>query len=295
MMQWTRDCNQVTKAFEIAYNKLPPTKQYGETQVEELFPDFVTKTKSLLEITTSEYDLQLISCDLSEAEAEKFSVSENAEPMKVTLHFYNNVKRQTSDKILIFLQPVTFSADYNSFAWRVLNPGIQRHQEAILENTFSGSIATYNSPVGDYSEPANLNLGEAKVIKQLGGQSSTITNDTRPVDPNLVGLYNDGEERLSVIWYVNNNKVVQTNNTEYTTFNSGKYSTFQLKQSIYVMLAQEPTETQTYKLQTYGNLQEFAISSSATDMYFEVFTDDKGGDKFKETDKQKFEALQKKT
>jgi hypothetical protein len=83
------------------------------------------------------------------------------------------------------------------------------------------------------------------------------------IDKEQVGLQNDAitpPTNLSVTWYVNGNKVVETNNTSTTTLNPGFKSLFQLKQSIFVFLGQRPTETETYTLSTINKAQEFGSS-----------------------------------
>lgn len=213
------------------------------------------------------------------------------------LHFLNNVARPTSNQILIFLQPTAALENYNFYAWQVLNPSIGSTQMAVLTNIFSGSIATFGDSRGNYSRPVALPLGVPLLITNPNQQSPVIgvpdpSNNQVPAD--AVGLENQAvtpSTDLSVKWYVNNNLVVETNNTAENTLNPGFTSTFELKQSIYCMLAQPPTITATFTLQTFSRMTEFPVPSDATDLYFQVITVN-GVDKFQQITQQQFQQAQ---
>jgi hypothetical protein len=68
-----------------------------------------------------------------------------------------------------------------------------------------------------------------------------------------------------------------------------------LKQSIYCMLAQPPTITSTYTIQTFSQMTEFPVSSAATDLYFEVYTTPKGIDTFEQITQSRFEQAQRRS
>lgn len=219
------------------------------------------------------------------------------------LHFLNNAKDVNSNSILIFLQPTLALENYNFYAWSVLNPSIGSTQTAVLTNSFSASIASFGDSKGDYSRPVALpTLGKPYLVMNPNNQSPAIgvpdtTNTQVPAD--AVGLENEATTPptdLSVKWYVNNNPVVETNNTPSTTLNPGFTATFELKQSIYCMLAQAPTVTSTYVLQTFSHMTEFPVPSNATDLYFEVTTDPTTKiDSFQEVTQDKFLQAQQNT
>lgn len=215
------------------------------------------------------------------------------------LHFLNNTAAPTSNVILIFLQPTGALENYNFYAWEVLNPSIGSTQMAVLTNSFSGSIATYGDSRGNYSRPVALPLGVPLLVTNPNNQSPVIgvpDQNSTQVPADAVGLENQAvtpPTDLSVQWYVNNNLVVETNNTQTTTLNPGFISTFELKQSIYCMLAQPPTVTSTYTIQTFSQMTEFAVPSDATDLYFEVYTDPKTGiDSFESITQSQFQQAQ---
>jgi hypothetical protein len=214
------------------------------------------------------------------------------------LHFINNTVAVTSNVILIFLQPTGALENYNFYAWEVLNPSIGSTQMAVLTNSFSGSIATYGDSRGNYSRPVALTLGVPLLVTNPNNQSPVIgvpdQNNTQ-VPADAVGLENQAvtpPTDLSVKWYVNNNLVVETNNTQTTTLNPGFTATFELKQSIYCMLAQPPTVTSTYTIQTFSRMTEFAVPSNATDLYFEAYTNSQGIDTFKQITQAPFQQAQ---
>lgn len=215
------------------------------------------------------------------------------------LHFLNNASAPTSNSILIFLQPTGALENYNFYAWSVLNPSIGSTQTAVLTNSFSGSIASFGDSKGNYSRPVALPLGVPLLVTNPNNQSPVIgvpdTNNTQ-VPADAVGLENQAitpPTDLSVQWYVNNNLVVETNNTATTTLNPGFTATFELKQSIYCMLAQPPTLTTTYTIQTFSQMTEFEVPSNATDLYFEVYTDPTTGiDSFEQVTQAQFQQAQ---
>jgi hypothetical protein len=205
------------------------------------------------------------------------------------ISFFNNTTTSTSNQILLFLQPVEAKSNYLFSAWNVLNPSRFSSQYVILSTDFSGSISSYGDTHGNYSSPVGLILGKALEITNPNDQSPVIG---LPVDkplltPNQVGLLNNTAtpaENLSVTWYVNGKKVVETNNTETTTLNPGFTATFELKQYIYCMLGQKPSLTETYTLQSFGMMQQFQVPNGADELNIEVYTDKDGKDKFKLSD-----------
>ena len=218
-------------------------------------------------------------------------------PITTHIHVHNTIEQQTANKVLMFLQPVEVSANYQFSAWNVLNPGRGSSQHVDLTTSFSASNSEWGSSRGDYTDPVALPLGTAVTINDLGGQSATInTGEVHgPLTPAQVGMYNAATTPptdLSVTWYVNGNKVVETNNTDLTTLNPGFTSTFELKQSVYVMFGQAPTVTQTYLVQTFSNTVEIAIPNGATDVYIVAYTGP-DGDTFKSVDAPTFQALQR--
>jgi len=212
-----------------------------------------------------------------------------------TIHVHNNVSKPTANVVLLFLQPVQAEDNYVYSAWNVLNPSIGSNQECVLETSFSASIAEFNSKVGDYSDPVPVTLGSAGLITNPNGQSPAIVGtSTQPITPDQVGLDNEcvspGTE-LSVSWYVNGNRVVQTNNTESSTLNLGFVSTFQLTQSVWLMFGQEPLITTTYVAQTFSAATPFPIQNGTADLYIEAYTDPTGRDSFKVVSPEDFAAL----
>jgi hypothetical protein len=192
------------------------------------------------------------------------------------LHFFNNTTDVTSNQILIFLQPTGALDNYKFSAWNVLNPSIGSAQQAVLTSHFSGSVAAFGDSTGDYTRPVVLQLGLPQLVTNPNNQSPVIGGaSSSTISPTQVGLDNEcntPNTNLSITWYVNGNKVVETNNTPTTTLNQGFEATFELTPSIYVMLAQAPTVTQTYTLQSFGKMAAFPVAVSATDLYFEVAT-----------------------
>lgn len=202
----------------------------------------------------------------------------------IKLNFFNNTDRPTSNQILIFLEPIDPQENYLFSAWNVLNPSIGSTQAVTLSNEFSGSIATFGDNRGNYSRPVALPLGNALQITNPNNQSPVIGLPGDSIFPEQVGLQNEAKTpptRLSVTWYVNGNKVVETNNTDVTTLNPGFKSLFQLKQSVFLYLGQKPTETETYTIQTINKAQEFKVPNDETEMNFEVYTEPDGVDKFR--------------
>lgn len=211
------------------------------------------------------------------------------------LNFYNNIGRPNSDSILLFLQPVDPKDNYQFYAWNVLNPSYQTNQFADLTTEFSGSIASFGDSRGSYTRPVGLSLGRALTVENPNNQSPRIGDSGKTLAAQQVGIENLTESPptpLSVSWYVNNNKVVETNNTPVTTLQPGFTSTFELKQSIYCMLAQAPTTTTTYTLQTFSATTEFKIPLNVSQLYFEAYVDSKGVASFREMEKPKFLELQ---
>jgi hypothetical protein len=58
------------------------------------------------------------------------------------------------------------------------------------------------------------------------------------------------------------------------------------------MLAQPPTITSTYTIQTFGQTTSFAVPSDATDLYFEVYTNPQGIDTFEQITQAQFQQAQ---
>jgi hypothetical protein len=206
-----------------------------------------------------------------------------------TLHFYNNVARPNENSILIFLQPVAPKDTYMYAAWRVLNPAFHGHQSTLLSNSFSGAVAAVGSPVDDYTDPAPLRLGtHPLLISNPNNQGLRIGGEDPQVNltPNEVGLENKAETPptdISILWYVNGSLMVQTNNTSVTALTPGFTATFELQQYVYLMLGPTPIREPSYTVQVFSKTQQFAVPPSATDLYFEVFTDPTTGeDMFKE-------------
>jgi hypothetical protein len=215
-----------------------------------------------------------------------------------TIHVHNSVDQATSNVVLMFLQPVTPEDNYLYSAWNVLNPSIGSNQQVQLSTSFSGSIAAYGSSVSDYTDPVGLPLGAAVLITNPNNQSPVIGGPSSALmTADQVGLDNECNSPvtdLSVIWYVNGKKVVETNNTPTTTLNPGFTSTFQLKQSVWVMFGQRPQTTTTYTVQTFGHAVEIPIPNGATDVYIEAYTDN-GVDTFKSIPASQFDALVRKS
>lgn len=218
-----------------------------------------------------------------------------ADPITTNIHVHNTVQKVTSNKVLMFLQPVTTQENYLFSAWNVLNPGPGSTQTVPLTTSFKASIAEFASTHGDYSDPVSLPLGQSLTISDLHGQSATITSTVHAsLAASQVGLYNDTlspQTDLSVVWYVNGNKVVETNNTEDSTLNTGFTATFQLKQAVYLMLGQQPGITTTYTAQTFGSMVEIPVPNGATDLYIVVYTGDDGIDTFKAVSQAEFKSL----
>ena len=210
------------------------------------------------------------------------------------IHVHNSVTDVTSNVVLLFLQPVAAEDNYVYSAWNVLNPSPGSHQQVDLTTSFAGSIAALGSAVTDYTDPAGLTLGTPGLITDSNNQSPAIAGtSTRSITTDEVGLDNEcltPATDLSVIWYVNGNKVVETNNTAATTLNPGFVSTFQLKQSVWVMFGQRPQITTTYTVQTFNQAVQIPIPNGATDVYIEAYTEN-GIDTFKPVTADQFSAL----
>lgn len=215
-----------------------------------------------------------------------------------TIHVHNSVAQVTSNVVLMFLQPVTPQNNYVYSAWNVLNPSIGSWQQVQLTTSFSGSIAAFGSAVSDYTDPVGLTLGSAALITNPNDQSPAIGGlSAMAITADEVGMDNECSSPpadLSVAWYVNGNKVVETNNTLTTTLNPGFVSTFQLKQSIWVLFGQRPQTTTTYTVQTFNQAVEIEIPNGATDVYIEAYTDN-GRDTFRSIPAAEFDALVRKS
>jgi hypothetical protein len=156
-----------------------------------------------------------------------------------------------------------------------------------------------SSLVSDYTDPVGLSLGTAALITNPNNQSPAISGaSTRAITADEVGLDNEAitpPTDLSVIWYVNGNKVVQTNNTPSTSHNPGFVSTFQLKQSVWVMFGQRPQITTTYTVQTFNQAVQIPIPNGATDVYIEAYTATGGIDTFRVATAADFTALDRRS
>ena len=201
------------------------------------------------------------------------------------IHVYNRVTKDTSNVVMLFLQPVEPKEDYVYSAWNVLNPSRGAHQQCELTTSFSAGIASFDSPVVDYTDPVGLTLGTPALVTNKNGQSPAISGTSaKSITGSEVGLDNEATTPptdLSVTWYVNGNKVVQTNNTRETSLNPGFISTFQLKQAVWVMFGQRPQITTTFTAQTFGQAVQIPIPNGASDVYIEAYTGADGIDTFK--------------
>ena len=179
--------------------------------------------------------------------------------------------------------------------WNTLNPAIGAHQQVTLTTAFSAGISIVDSEVHDFNDPAGLTLGKAALVTDQNNQSPTISGTSdEALTPAQVGVDNETASppvNLSVLWYVNNNKVVETNNTKETSLAPGFISTFELHQSVWVMLGQKPQTTTTYTAQTFNRAVEIPIPNGASDLYIEAYTDGSGRDTFRPSDAARFEAL----
>ncbi|MGV1009985.1 MAG: hypothetical protein ACOYBY_15470 [Dermatophilaceae bacterium] len=210
------------------------------------------------------------------------------------IHVHNSVTQPTSNVVLLFLQPVSAQDNYVYSAWNVLNPSSGSHQQVDLTTSFSASVAAIGSAVSDYTDPVGLTLGTPALVSNPNNQSPAIAGlSSRSITSDEVGLDNEcitPDTDLSSIWYVNGNEVVQTNNTATTSLNPGFVSTFQLKQSVWVMFGQRPTTTTTYTVQTFNQAVQIPIPNGATDVYIEAYTDANGIDTFKSVSSADFYA-----
>jgi len=201
------------------------------------------------------------------------------------IHVHNGVTQPTSNVVLLFLQPVSAQDNYVYSAWNVLNPSSGSHQQVDLTTSFSASVAAIGSAVSDYTDPVGLTLGTPALVANPNNQSPAIAGlSSQSITSDEVGLDNEcttPDTDLSIIWYVNGNEVVQTNNTTTTSLNPGFTGTFQLIQSVWVMFGQRPTTTTTYTVQTFSQSVQIPIPNGATDVYIEAYTDSKGIDTFK--------------
>ncbi len=204
-----------------------------------------------------------------------------------TLHFHNNVSHVNENRILIFLQPVNPQDTYMYAAWTVLNPAIGGHQSAVLSTSFSGAAAALGST--DYTDPKPLSLGTYPLqVINPNNQGLLIDGEDTSISltPNQVGLENLAETpptHISLQWYVNNNLTVQTNNTAVSALTPGFTATFELQQYVYLMLGPKPIQEPSYTVQVFSKTQQFAVPSSVSDLYFEVYTDPKTDvDQFKQ-------------
>ena len=159
-------------------------------------------------------------------------------------------------------------------------------------------MAAFSSSRGDYTDPVALAYGQPLLVTNQDEQGPTIGGDSSlSITPDEVGLDNEcitPATNLSVTWYVNGNKVVETNNTVTTTLNPGFDSTFQLKQSVWLMFGQKPISTSTYTVQTFSRTTEIPVPNGASDLYIEAYTNN-GVDTFKAVTKAEFAVLTERT
>ncbi len=216
-------------------------------------------------------------------------------PITTRIHIHNGIDKDNSNVMMLFLQPVEPKEDYVYSAWNVLNPSRNSQQQCELATSFAASIASFESPNVNYSDPVALTLGAAALITNKNGLSPAISGiSNAAITESEVGLDNQATTPptdLSVTWYVNGNKVVQTNNTRESTLNPGFMSTFQLKQAVWVMFGQQPQITTTFTAQTFGRALEVPIPNGATDVYIASYTESNGIDTFKPVSAAEFDAL----
>jgi hypothetical protein len=189
---------------------------------------------------------------------------------------YNSITRPNQNEVLLFLQPVNASPAFMYSAWNVLNPSPLSYQSVSLSTIFSASIAQFGDTHGDYSRLVDLPLGTAWTITDENNQSAKITSavsTTPQLTSTQVGLYNGAvtpDVDLSVVWYVNHKKVVETNNTATTVMSPGFTSMFELEQKLYLMFGQVPMQTTTYTAQTVSKMVNFPIDLSVSDLHRRV-------------------------
>lgn len=178
---------------------------------------------------------------------------------------------------MLFLQPVNSESseaeDYEYFSWQHFHPAKGSHDTTSLHTVYSAGIAPF--PTNDFAEftdPVGLNLGEAKKVINTGGSEPHFSSDTNKIGKDDVGVVNvctDPDQFLSVIWYVNGDKVVATNNTDDSKLLPNDTSEFELKQTLYVTLAIYDSE-KTYNIQTVARMFDFEFNNDDTDLYFEI-------------------------
>jgi hypothetical protein len=195
----------------------------------------------------------------------------------VNFHFHCLTDQVGDKKCLLFLQPIgsdtTQAKDYEYFAWQNFHPAKGSHNTTVLQTVYSAGVAKYpTTDFGEYTDPVGLDLGQAKKVINTNGSDPHFSSDTTSIPADLVGVYNactTPDNDLSVIWYVNGNKVVTTNNTADSKMLPNDTSEFELKQTLYVTLATYDSEA-TYNIQTISRMFTFPFKNDDTDLYFEI-------------------------
>ncbi|MBD2499262.1 putative adhesin [Anabaena azotica] len=196
----------------------------------------------------------------------------------VNFHFHCLTDQIGDRRCLLFLQPVDSDSDkaknYQYSSWQHFQPSQYSHNTITLQTVYSAGVAIYpTSSFHEFTDPIGLDLGKARKVINTHGSDPHFSGDVTSISPEIVGVYNactDTQEMsLSVIWYVNKNKVVETNNTDDTKLLVNDTSTFQLKQTLYATLATYDSE-ETYNLQTFSKMFSFAFNNNDTDLYFEI-------------------------
>ena len=195
----------------------------------------------------------------------------------VNFHFHCLTDKVGDKKCLLYLQPIgsdtTQAKDYEYFAWQNFHPAKGSHNSIPLQTVYSAGVAKYpTTDFNEYTDPVGLDLGQAKKVINTNESDPHFSSDNKSIPAGLVGVYNaciTPDNDLSVIWYVNGNKVVTTNNTDGSKMVPMDTSEFELKQTLYVNLATYDSEA-TYNIQTISQMFSFPFKNDDTDLYFEI-------------------------
>jgi hypothetical protein len=195
----------------------------------------------------------------------------------VNFHFHCLTDQVGDKKCLLFLQPIgsdtTEAKDYDYFAWQSFHPAKGSNNTTALQTVYSAGVAKYpTTSLNEYTDPVGLDLGQPKEVINTNGSDPHFSNQSKPIPKDVVGVYNactTPDQALSVIWYVNGNKVVTTNNSDNSKLLPKDTSEFELKQTLYVTLATYDSEA-TYDTQTISQMFTFPFKNDDTDLYFEI-------------------------
>jgi hypothetical protein len=212
------------------------------------------------------------------------------------LHFYNNVQRPSENKLLLFLRAAAVQKYDMYAAWQVLAPPLHEQQTVELTVRLSAAVAPFGHSLDTYCEPIPLPFN-THPLEVVNAPSDGCICAGRCVEnvsltPKQVGLKNhlaNPRTDLSVLWYLNDTLIMQTHNTRATQLRPGALATFQLEPSISMLLSPSVRCGPLYPEQIFTTSEKFALSPDATDLYFEICTNEVGIDYVRELSEEKYQ------